>query len=134
MTTREWENELKHRAYEILVKKYGYEYDDYENPYEHNFWYTFERNSCKYEPKFTFLRENKIIEICSIYNFVYYIKRNLKIADCVMQQNIDFEFWIAMDKNSPFIIIEGDYLDSKYDVNQEIIDRYFNKNHRCVIS
>ena len=135
MTTREWENELKHRAYKILVKDYGYEYDDYDNPYEHNFWYTYERNSFKYEPKFTFLRENKIIEVCSIYNFVYYIKRNLKLAECIMGQDIDFEFWIAMDKKSSFIVINSHYLDLKYELNDEIKEKNIEKKGRlfCTI-
>ena len=31
-----------------------------------------------------------------------------------MQQNINFEFWIAIDKNSSFVIIDADYLDLKY--------------------
>jgi hypothetical protein len=136
MTTREWENALKHKAYSILVKDYGYEYDDYDNPFEHNFWYTYERNSYNYEPKYTFLRENKIIEICSIYNFANYIKRNLKIANCVMQQNIYFEFWIAIDKNSPFVIIDSDYIDLKYELNEEIKQKNIEKYGRliCTIS
>ena len=122
MVTKKDNDLLKSKAYNILVKNYGYEYDDYDNPYDYNFWYTLSRNTCRYEPKFTFLRENKIIEVGTICNFYKYIYRNLIIANCVMDQDIEFEFWLEYDDNKPFIIINADYLDNKYDLNNEIIE------------
>ena len=132
MAANKQEEILRTKAYNILVKRYGYEYDDYDNPYEHSFWYTLSRNSCKYEPKFTFLRENKIIEVGSMKNFYKYIYRNLIIADCVASQNIDFEFWLAFDEKTPFVIIEGDYLDLKYELNEEIKQKNIEKYGRLI--
>jgi len=135
MTVNKQEEILRTKAYNILVKRYGYEYDDYDNQYEHSFWYTLSRNSCKYKPKFTFLRENKIIEVGSVSNFYKYIYRNLIIADCVMCQDIDFEFWLAFDEYTPFIIIDSYYLELKEELNSEILEyKYRNQEKGCVVS
>ena len=92
-------------ALKELEENYDYTYEDYNNWNNLVFWYiTKDKKQHKYYPDIPFLRENKIIEVKSNYTFYADLYENILKAKCVIQQGLDFEFWIYDNKKSKLVL------------------------------
>ena len=92
-------------ALKELEEKYDYIYEDYNNWNDLDFWYTTkDKKQHKYYPDIPFLRENKIIEVKSDYTFYADLYVNILKAKCVIQQDLDFEFWIYDNKKDKLVL------------------------------
>jgi len=108
-------------ALKELEKNNGYTYEDFNN------WGDNKRIQYKlddiihyYFPDIPFLRDNLIIEVKSTWTmYNEKIRKNIKKALCVLNKNINFQFWIY-DKNKNLIILDGKFIKIKNEINREI--------------
>ena len=107
-------------ALEKLEKNYGYTYQDFKL-WDNNDRIPYKLNGIihYYFPDIPFLRNNLIIEVKSVWTMYKDIKKNIKKAFCVLNKNINFQFWIY-DNKKELIILDGKLIKIKNDINREI--------------
>ena len=108
------------RTLKFLEEHSGYTHSDYIKWDDNIFWYYHHDIKRRYYPDIPFLKNNLIIEVKSNYTFYKELYKNLKKADAVLKENINFEFWVYDHKNLE-INIDTMMLKNKFNLMEEII-------------
>jgi len=111
-------------ALKILEDKFNYTYNDYNDDQFKNliFKYMLNNKHKVYFPDIPFLRNNKIIEVKSVWTHQLDIKKNIKKAECVINKGYAFEWWI-FDNKKELTIIDTDFIKNKFIINQDIMNK-----------
>ena len=111
-------------ALKDLETYFNYNFQDYENWSDFEFWYAINDKSHRYYPDIPFLRENLVIEVKSVYTFYRDIIINLEKAKCVINYNIEFEFWIYKKIAKNKKILDSSTIINRIKLHEELVS-YF---------
>lgn len=111
-------------ALKDLETYFNYNFQDYENWSNFEFWYAINDKSHRYYPDIPFLRENLVIEVKSTYTFYRDIIINLEKAKCVINSNLEFEFWIFSKNGKNKQILNSSSINNRIKLHEELVS-YF---------